>query len=60
MLKTDASNATALWLVGLAESEANHAPEAAALWKQLLSRLQPDTPAYRAVQARIDALGPIK
>ncbi len=60
VLKTDASNATALWLVGLAESEANHAQEAAALWKQLLSRLQPDTPAHRAVQARIDALGPIK
>ena len=60
VLKTDASNATALWLLGLAESEANHAQEAAALWKQLLSRLQPDTPAYRAVQARIDALGPIK
>lgn len=57
VLKTDAANATALWFVGLAESEANHALEAAALWKRLLSRLQPDTPAYRTVQARIDALG---
>jgi cytochrome c-type biogenesis protein CcmH len=56
VLKTDPSNATALWLVGLAELGANHAQEAAALWKQLLSRLQPDTPAHRAVQARIDAL----
>jgi cytochrome c-type biogenesis protein CcmH len=57
VLKTDPSNATALWLVGLAELGANHAQEAAALWKQLLSRLQPDTPAHHAVQARIDALG---
>jgi cytochrome c-type biogenesis protein CcmH len=57
VLKTDASNATALWLVGLAESEANHTQEAAALWKQLLSLLQPDTPAHRAVQERIKALG---
>jgi cytochrome c-type biogenesis protein CcmH len=60
VLQTDASNPAALWLVGLAESEAQHAREAAALWKQLLSELQPATPAYRAVQARIDALGPIK
>ncbi len=60
VLKTDAANTTALWLVGLAESEATHAQEAAALWKQLLSRLQPDTPACRAVQARIDGLGPTK
>jgi len=58
VLQTDASNPAALWLVGLAESEAQHAPEAAALWKKLLSELQPDTPAHRAVQARIDALGP--
>jgi cytochrome c-type biogenesis protein CcmH len=56
VLKTDASNPTALWFVGLAESQANRAPEAAALWKQLLSELQPDTSAYRAVQARIEAL----
>jgi cytochrome c-type biogenesis protein CcmH len=57
VLKTDASNATALWLVGLAESQANHTQEAAALWTQLLARLQPDTPAYRAVQSRIGTLG---
>jgi len=56
VLKTDASNPTALWFVGLAESQANHAPEAAALWKQLLTELQPDTSAYRAVQARIESL----
>ncbi len=60
VLKTDASNATALWFVGLAESGAGHAQEAAALWKRLLSELPPDTPAYRAVQARIEALGPAK
>jgi len=57
VLKTDASNAAALWLVGLAESQANHTQEAAALWKQLLARLQPDTPAYRAVQSRLGTLG---
>ena len=56
VLKTDASNPTALWFVGLAESQANHGPEAAAMWQQLLSQLQPDTPAYRAVQARIESL----
>ena len=60
VLKTDASNATALWLVGLAESGAGHVQEAAALWKRLLLELQPDTPAYRAVQARIEALGRAK
>ena len=60
VLQTDAANPAALWLVGLAESQANHPQEAAALWKRLLSGLQTDTPAYRAVQARIDALGPIK
>jgi cytochrome c-type biogenesis protein CcmH len=57
VLKTDASNATALWLVGLAESQANHTQEAAALWTRLLARLQPDTPAYRAVQSRLGTLG---
>ncbi len=60
VLKTDASNATALWFVGLAEAQANHAQEAAPLWKRLQSQLQPETPAYRAVQARIEALGPAK
>ena len=60
VLQTDAANPAALWLVGLAESQANHSQEAAALWKRLLSGLQADTPAYRAVQARIDALGPTK
>jgi len=57
VLKTDASNATALWLVGLAEAQANRTQEAAALWTQLLSKLQPDTAAYHAVQSRIAALG---
>jgi cytochrome c-type biogenesis protein CcmH len=60
VLQTDASNAQALWLVGLAESQADHAKEAGALWQQLLSQLQPDTPSYRAVRARIDALSPAK
>jgi cytochrome c-type biogenesis protein CcmH len=55
VLKADTSNAAALWLVGSADAEANNAQEAIALWTQLLSRLPADTPAYRAVQARIEA-----
>jgi cytochrome c-type biogenesis protein CcmH len=55
VLKTDASNAAALWLVGSADAETNNAQEAIALWTRLLSRLPTDTPAYRAVQARIEA-----
>jgi cytochrome c-type biogenesis protein CcmH len=39
VLKTDASNAAALWLVGLADPKPT-TPEAAALWR-LLYRLQP-------------------
>ena len=54
VLKADASNTTAQWFVGLAESGAGHVQEAAALWKRLLPELQPDTP------ARIEALGPAK
>ena len=60
VLQTDAANPAALWLVGLAEARANHAQEADALWKRLLSELEADTPAYNAVQARINALGPAK
>jgi len=58
VLKTDAANATALWLVGLAEAEANNAQQAAALWTQLLAKLPAETSAHRAVQARLDALKP--
>lgn len=53
-----ASDPTAPWFVELAESQADRTPEAAALWEQLLSELQPDTSAYRAVQARIESLAP--
>lgn len=55
VLKTDASNAAALWLVGSADAEANNVQEAITLWTQLLSRLPAGTPAYHAVQVRIDA-----
>jgi cytochrome c-type biogenesis protein CcmH len=58
VLKADAANATALWLVGLAEADADNAQQAAALWTQLLAKLPVDTPARRAVQARLDALKP--
>jgi len=58
VLKSDSSNATALWLVGLAESEANNREQAVALWTQFLTSLPTDTAAHRAVQERIDALKP--
>ena len=58
VLKTDAANATALWLVGLAEAEANNPQQAAALWTRLLAKLPADSPAHRAVQVRIAALKP--
>lgn len=56
LLKTDGSNATALWLVGLADFEADNAKEAEALWTRLLAQLQPETPPYRTVQASLQAL----
>jgi cytochrome c-type biogenesis protein CcmH len=58
VLKTDEFNPAALWLVGLAEAEAGNRQEAVRLWERLLPQLQPGTPAYGSVQARIEALKP--
>lgn len=47
----DASNAVALWFLGLAEHEAGNASKAAALWERLLARL-PEKSRERAVLAK--------
>jgi cytochrome c-type biogenesis protein CcmH len=56
VLKTDEFNPTALWLVGLMEADAGKKQEATKLWEHLLPQLQSGTPAYQAVQARLEAL----
>jgi cytochrome c-type biogenesis protein CcmH len=56
LMSNDGSHPTALWLVGLAEADAGNGQQAATLWRRLLPQLDPDTPAYRAVQARLAAL----
>jgi cytochrome c-type biogenesis protein CcmH len=56
ILKSDAFNPTALWLVGLAEADAGNRQEAIGLWESLLPQLESGSPARQAVQARIEAL----
>ncbi len=57
-LDSDASDPTALWLVGLAEVEAGNSGEARRLWERLLPQLQPGTPAHENLRTRIAALPP--
>lgn len=57
-LDADASDPTALWLVGLAEADAGNSRAAAGLWERLLPQLQPGTPAHDSLRARIAALPP--
>jgi cytochrome c-type biogenesis protein CcmH len=54
VLKNDASEPAALWLIGLAAAEAGDPQEAVTLWERLLP--QPGTAAYQTVRARIEAL----
>jgi cytochrome c-type biogenesis protein CcmH len=56
ILKSDAFDPTALWLVGLSEADAGNRQEAIRLWEILLPQLEPGTPAHQSVQARIEAL----
>jgi cytochrome c-type biogenesis protein CcmH len=56
LLASDGADGTALWLVAVAESEAGNAPQATVLLQRLLKQLQPDTAAYKTVQARLDRL----
>jgi cytochrome c-type biogenesis protein CcmH len=56
ILKNDAFNPTALWLVGLVEAEAGNGQEAVRLLEHLLPQLQPGTPAHNAVSRRLAAL----
>ncbi len=58
LLASDGADATALWLVAVAESEAGNAPQATVLLQRLLQQLQPDTAAYKTVRARLDRLTP--
>jgi cytochrome c-type biogenesis protein CcmH len=56
LLKTDAANPAALWLVGLTEAQAGNRQRARDLWESLLTQLPPDSSAHRSVRARIVAL----
>ncbi len=56
LMNADRSNPTALWLVGLAEADAGNGQQAASLWQRLLPQLDPATPAYRTVRARLEAI----
>ena len=56
ILRNDAFDPTALWLVGLAEADAGNRQEAIRLWESLLPQLEPGTPPHTSVRARIEAL----
>ena len=58
VLASNGSDSTALWLVGIAESDAGDKALAATLLKRLLEQLPPDTAAYRTVQARLARVAP--
>ena len=59
-LALDARSPLALWFVGQAAEQAGRNAEARELWTRLLSLLEPGTPQYATLKARIDALPAIQ
>ncbi|MHA1536935.1 MAG: tetratricopeptide repeat protein, partial [Alphaproteobacteria bacterium] len=56
ILGLDATNAVALWFLGLAEHEAGNADKASALWERLLARLPAKSRERAALAKRIEML----
>jgi cytochrome c-type biogenesis protein CcmH len=52
----DPKNANALWYLGLAAKQKGHPEEAARLWQELLSQVDPGTAPYERLKREIDAL----
>jgi cytochrome c-type biogenesis protein CcmH len=56
VLTLDGKRPEALWVVGLADAAEGKKAEADMLWKRLLAELDPGTPQYERVKARLEAL----
>ena len=56
VLTLDGKRPEALWVVGLADAAEGKKAEADMLWKRLLAELDPATPQYERVKARLEAL----
>jgi len=55
-LALDAESPLALWFVGHTAEQEGRAAEARALWTRLLAQLEPGTPQFDTLKARIDRL----
>jgi cytochrome c-type biogenesis protein CcmH len=55
-LALDAESPLALWFVGHAAEQDGRDAEARALWTRLLAQLEPGTPQFDTLKARIDDL----
>ncbi|MCP4328954.1 MAG: c-type cytochrome biogenesis protein CcmI [Alphaproteobacteria bacterium] len=55
-LALDGDNALALWFIGVVAEQADDLERARELWRRLLDRLEPGTPQYEALKARVEAL----
>ena len=56
VLKMDALNPQALWVVGLADAQSGDRKGALEKWRRLLGRLPPDSPEFNQLQRRITEL----
>ncbi len=56
----DPKQPKALWLLGLAESEAGHPDKAAGYWRDLLAQLPPNSEDYRTVSDALKVVAPGK
>jgi cytochrome c-type biogenesis protein CcmH len=53
VFKSDPTNQRALWLIGIAEAQAEHYPQAVSAWESLLPMLPPDSSIATSVREQI-------